>query len=129
MLCRKGWVTKHSCPLDLLSDQYKEAMWMELVFEICQRFNIEKRRTSGYHSQGNGFAERNIRSIREIRRTLLAEKGLPQSYWRNILTFVIFSLNCAESTSNKCIPFEVIYGRCPTLSCDIIPMIIHQPSI
>ena len=36
------------------------------INEVCAKFGIEKRRTSGYHSQGNGFAERNNRSISEI---------------------------------------------------------------
>lgn len=53
-------------------------------------------------------------------RTLLADKDLPQSCWRNILPSVIFSLNSTESLSTKCIPFEVIYGRYPTLPYDIV---------
>ena len=81
--------------------------------------HIEKRRTSGYHAQGNGFAERSIRNIRgNILRTSLLDRELPQQEWRKILDSVIFALNSSISKSINCTPFEVVFGRRPTLPMD-----------
>ena len=66
----KSWITKHSCPRYILTDQGGNVDGATMR-DICSKFGIKKRRTSGYHSQGNGMAERNIRSIREMMRTLL----------------------------------------------------------
>ena len=115
----KSWITRHSCPRYILSDQGSNVDGAS-IRDVCTNFGIEKRRTSSYHSQGNSFAERNIRSIREIMRTLLLDQKLPQSYWRNILPTVVFSINSTESAATKCIPFEVIYGKYPTLPYDIV---------
>ena len=113
------WITKHGCPQYILSDQGSNVDG-ETIREICSDFYIQKRRTSGYHSQGNGFAERNTRSVREMLRTLLLDKQLPQNHWSKLLPSIVFSLNSSESTSTKCIPFEALYGRVPNLPCDII---------
>ena len=85
----KSWITRHGCPRYILSDQAGNVDGAS-IRDVCTNFGIEKRRTSSYYSQGNGFAERNIRSIREIMRTLLLDQKLPQSYWRNILPTVVF---------------------------------------
>ena len=115
----KSWITRHSCPRYILSDQGSNVDGAS-IRDMCTNFGLEKRRTSSYHRQGNGFAERNNRSIRKIMRTLLLDQKLPQSYWRNILPTVVFSINSTESAARKCIPFEVIYGKYPTLPCDIV---------
>ena len=38
----------------------------DTIREICNVLCIEKRRSSASHSQGNGFAERNIHSVKDI---------------------------------------------------------------
>ena len=98
----------------MLSDQGSNVDG-EVVHKLCKEFNIKKHRTSGYHSQGNGFAERNIRSVRELFRTLLFNclrtSGIPS---------VVFSLNTSISSTTKCIPYEVLYGRKPVLPIDLV---------
>ena len=69
-----SWITKNWCPMYMLSDQGGN-----YSADLHPIFHKEKK-TLGYHSQGNGFAERNIWIIRQIMRTLLENK-LPQSYW------------------------------------------------
>ena len=60
---QNNWVYTHGNPAYLLSDQGSNVDG-EVVREFCKSLGVEKRRTSPYHSQGNGFAERNIRSKR-----------------------------------------------------------------
>ena len=76
-----NWIMRHGSPLYLLSDQGSNVDG-ETMNELCSAFEIEKRRSSAYHSQGNGFAERNIRSVREIFRTVLLDRKLSQKHWR-----------------------------------------------
>ena len=85
----RNWITKLGCPVYLHSDQGSNVDG-DTIRAICEKFNIKKRRTSGYHSEGNGFAERNIRLIREMLRTLLLDFEIPQNQWSKILPGVIF---------------------------------------
>ena len=87
---------------------------------MCNALGVEKRRTSAYHSQGNGFAERNIRSIREVLRSILLDRNIVQKQWKKLLPEVVFSLNVTESKSIKCIPYEVVFGRPALLPQDIL---------
>ena len=114
-----GWITRLGCPLYLHSDQGSNVDG-ETVRKICRKFNIKKRRTSGYHSEGNGFAERNIRSIRELLRTLLLDFDVSQNQWAKILPSTVFALNTSLSSSTKFTPYEIIFGRRPVLPIDII---------
>ena len=86
---------------------------------MCIKLQIDKRRTSGYHAQGNGFAERSIRNVREVLRTALLDKGLAPEYWRDILSSTIFALNTSKSKAINCAPFEVVFGRKPVFPVDI----------
>jgi transposase InsO family protein len=91
----------------------------EVVKEMCVTTGIEKRRSSAYHSQGNGFAERNIRNVKEILRTVLLHRKMEQRKWRQVLPELVFALNCSESTAIRCVPYNVVFGRTPVLPLDI----------
>ena len=101
-------ILKHGYPSYILSDQGSNVDG-NLIHEICNAFHIEKR------SQGNGFAERSIRNIREILRTTLLSRNSPQKEWNRYLAAVVFALNTSISKATKCIPYKVIYGRDPVL--------------
>ena len=59
----KDWLLVHGIPNFLLSDQGSNVDG-EVMRKVCDKFGIEKGRTSAYHSQGNGFAERSIRNVK-----------------------------------------------------------------
>ena len=127
----KHWLCRYGYPKFMPTDRGSNVDG-QVINVICNKFGMEKRRTSGYHSEGNGFAERNIRSIREILRISLLEFKLPQFLWRDLLPSVVVALNTGESTATKCSPFSVVYGRTPVLSLDIlmdtIPDAISAPT-
>ena len=104
------WIMYHENPFYLLLDQGSNVDGL-VMNEICIKFGIEKRRSSAYHSQGNGFAERNIRSVREILRSVLLDKNITPKNWRQLLPGVVFALNTSESKAIKCIPYIVVFGR------------------
>ena len=114
---RKKWIYTHGFPKYLLSDQGSNVDG-ETIRSICDELHIEKRRTSGYHAQGNGFAERSIRSVRDVLRTALLSKQIPHMLWRRILDSLIFALNSSISKSTRCTPYEIVFGRKPRLPMD-----------
>ena len=114
-----NWVFTHGNPHYLLSDQGSNVDG-ETIRNFCESLGIEKRRSSPFHSQGNGFAERNIRSVREILRSSLLSKGLNENKWRKLLPGLVFALNCSVSKATKAVPYTVVFGRPPTLAVDVL---------
>ena len=53
-------------------------------------------------------------------RSALLDRKLNQSKWRQILPELVFALNSSESKAIKSIPYEVVFGRKPTLPIDIL---------
>ena len=115
----KSWVFTHGNPLYLLSDQGSNVDG-DVVREFCDTLGIEKRRSSPFHSQGNGFAERNIRSVREILRSALLGRNMDESQWRKLLPSLVFALNCSVSRATKSVPYSVVFGRLPILPIDML---------
>ena len=113
-----NWLYIHGNPYYLSSDQGSNVDG-DVVRSFCDEFGIEKRRSSAYHSQGNGFAERNIRSVKDMLRAALLHRNLDQSKWRKLLPELVFALNCSASKAIQCIPYKVVFGRVPTLPIDI----------
>ena len=100
----------------------------QTIKELCDMFAIEKRRSSAYHSQGNGFAERNNRNVREVFRTTLLDRGIQQKHWRSVLSEIVFALNTSKSSATKRTPYEVVFGRKPVLPQDLLfEQNIHPP--
>ena len=115
---RTKWICVFGSPLYLLSDQGSNVDG-ETIKTLCKDFNIEKRRSSAYHSQGNGLAERSIRSIREVLRTVLLDRKITQNKWRSIISEVAFALNTTISSTTKCEPYLIIFGRYPVFPEDM----------
>ena len=90
------------------------------MHDVCNTLGVEKRRPSSYRSQGNGFAERNIRTVKDILRTGLLHGRLAQNQWRKLLFPLVFAFNATISKATHCIPFNVVFGRSVLLPQDII---------
>ena len=100
---KNHWICIHGAPQYLLTDQGSNVDG-EVMKEVCNEIGIEKHRSSAYHSQGNSFAERNIRSVKDMLRALLLHRKLQQSQWHSLLPSLVFALNTSESKATKCIP-------------------------
>ena len=110
----RSWILRHGCPSYLLSDQGSNVDG-QTIKELCETFSIQKRRSSAYHSQGNGFAEGNIHSIREVFRSTLLYSGTQQKLWHSLLPDVVFALNTSTSSTTKHAPYETVVGPQPVL--------------
>ena len=67
--------------------------------------------------QQNGVAERFNRVLSEGITDMLAEAGMPPSFWEEALSSLVHVLNrCPTSAVPNTTPFEAFYGRKPDLS-------------
>ena len=119
------WIYLHGTPSYLLTDQGSNVDG-NCMKEICNKLGIEKRRSSAYHSQGNGFAERHIRAVKDVLRSILLHRGLSQSTWCKILPEVVFALNTSLSKATQCVPYNIVFGRSAILPQDIVFESLHQ---
>ncbi|KAJ9552074.1 hypothetical protein OSB04_016119 [Centaurea solstitialis] len=70
-----------------------------------------------YTSPQNGKAERKIRSINNIIRTVLTHSSLPPSYWHHALAMATYILNILPSkTKSHLTPTRLLYHKSPTYS-------------
>src|SRR5699024_10817764 len=100
-------ICRHGCPGRLLSDngpQFRSA----LVETLCSYFGIQKIFSSAYYPQGDGHAERFMRTLNASLSTLSA--GAPME-WDKFLPGIQFAYNNAEHEATRHTPFELNTGR------------------
>lgn len=112
------WIYTHGVPYYLLTDQGSNVDGL-IMSEVCNSLGIEKRRLSACHSQGNGFAERHIRSIKDMLRAAFLHRNMAHTKWRSLLPGLVFALNTSKSKASGCIPYNVVFGRSALLPQDI----------
>ena len=61
--------------------------------KFCKDAGIEHQFTITYTPQQNGVSERKNRTIMEMARCLLFEKGLPKKFWVEAVNTVVYLLN------------------------------------
>ena len=104
-------VCRHGVPQRLLSDngpQFKSA----LVETMCGYFGIEKIYSSAYYPQGDGYAERMMRTLNNSLSVLSAQE--PRS-WDRYVAGLQFAYNSTEHEATGVSPFEMNTGRIPRL--------------
>ncbi|XP_021741308.1 uncharacterized protein LOC110707588 [Chenopodium quinoa] len=86
-------------------------------WEFCKRNGLSFRLSCPHTSSQNGKAERKIRTINNVTRTLLAHASLPPSFWHHALQIATYLLNIRPSKllGNKS-PLELLYQRVPSYS-------------
>ena len=112
------WIYIHGAPYYILSDQGSNVDG-DTIREICNALGIAKRRSSAYHSQGNGFAERNVRNVKDILRSLILSRNCPSINGGLFFRKLHFALNTGESKAIKCSQYYVVFGRSARLPIDV----------
>ena len=102
---------RHSFPKAILSDQGKGFL-SEVTQELLKALEVRSIRTTGYHPQTNGQAEKINGIIVDMISHYLSDH---QKDWDQILPYVIFAYNTAVQSSTGYSPFYLIYGREPIL--------------
>ena len=60
---------------------------------FCKTHGIHKQFTAWYTPQQNGIAERKYRTIMDMARRMLAAKHLPNEYWGEAVTTIVYIMN------------------------------------
>ncbi|EZG42921.1 putative Pol polyprotein, partial [Gregarina niphandrodes] len=100
-------ICRHGCPLRVLSDngpQFRSA----LVALLCQYFGMQKIFSSAYYPQGDGYAERMMRTLNNSLASLCKKDT---SNWDRYVPGVMFAYNSTEHEATHHSAFELNTGR------------------
>ncbi|KAI5335519.1 hypothetical protein L3X38_025652 [Prunus dulcis] len=90
----------------LRSDRGGEFMSNEF-HEYCSEAGIQRQLTVAYSPQQNGVAERKNRTVIEMAKSMLHEKGLPYEFWAEAANTAVYLLNrCPSKSLKEVTPFE-----------------------
>ena len=79
--------------------------------EFCRLAGVNKRRTTPYHPQCGGMAERHIGLVKLVIRCLQADRHLPKASWPGLLTKVSFHINGMKNGTSRQSPHILTFGR------------------
>ena len=106
----KEIVCRHGTPGRLLSDQGPQFK-SELVESLCQIFGIRKIFSSAYYPQGDGLAERFMRTLNNSL-AILSRNNI--SDWDVFVPGVQFAYNSSVNAATGTTPFSLVTGRVPS---------------
>ena len=109
-----GWIYRHGPPMIMINYQAPN-VGGDKIRDLLARFGIEKRHSSPYHSQGDGQAERGIRTTKQVMRRVLTERNIERNSWSTLLPEINYIINSVPNSSTKYTPFKVFYGTDPKL--------------
>ena len=105
-----------SFPQHLMSDQGTEFCGKVIVV-MCSLLGIEKIRTTPYHPQTNGSAERVHQTLQRMIGKLDLEK---RKKWPAHIGSIIIAYNSTRSLVTRYSPYYLMFGRRPRLPIDLL---------
>ena len=109
----KTWIENRcDCKIQVIrSDNGKEYV-SDQFNSFCEEAGIEHQLTTPYTPQQNGVVERKNRTIMEMARCMMHEKGLPKTFWAEAANTVVFVLNR--------LPTKAVQGKTPFEVCVLL---------
>lgn len=109
------FLVHYGFPSRLHSDQGRD-FESRTIRELCSLIGAEKVRTTPYHPQGN--------PVERFNRTLLSMLGTleekDKQHWRDFVKPLVHAYNCTRNDTTGYSPYELMFGRQPTLPVDLI---------
>ena len=103
-------------PKRLMSDQGTEFTG-DVIAAMCKLLGIEKIRTTPYHPQGNGSAERVHQTLQRMIGKLDPEK---RQKWPEHIGSMVIAYNATRSQVTGYSPYFLMFGRRPRLPVDLL---------
>ena len=123
------WYPYFGIPEELCSDQGKNVDG-EVIRKLCEDLNIKKIRSSPFHPQGNGSAEKAIGTLKTIMRSMIQSRKLDLSDWDAILPEAILAANNMVNKSTQYSPFMMMWGTKPRMPVDsLLQLPTHEEEI
>lgn len=105
------FICRYGTPLQIITDQGKN--FESNVFkEVCDLLQIDKTRTTSYHPQANGTAERFNRTLATMLTTYCETK---QRMWDVYLPQVMMAYRSSPNSATHQTPNKMVFGRDVTL--------------
>ena len=109
-------VCRFGMPKSLISDHGKN--FKSILFaQLCNLCQIKTCNSTFYHPEGNGLVERMNKTIKQI---LTMYVNASHSNWDTHLQAAVSAYNTAIQDSIQCSPYEVVFGRKPSILADIV---------
>ncbi len=108
-------ICRHGSPKRILTDQGTNLDGAQLAKDIYKLLRTKKIRTSAYHPQTDGLAEKFNHTLASMLTHYVNEH---QDDWDEHLNYVLFAYRTAVHESTKFSPFYLLYGRHPRLPMD-----------
>lgn len=111
----ENFVVHYGFPARLHSDQGRD-FESQTIKELCSLIGAEKVRTTPYHPRGN--------PVERFNRTLLSMLGTLEDkdkyHWRDFVKPLVHAYNCTRNNTTGYSPYELMFGRQPTLPIDLV---------
>ena len=88
---------------------------MDLIQELCKLGGISKSRTTPYHPQGNGMAERFNSTLLNMLGTL---EDKSKENWKAFIPALVHAFNSTKHETTGLTPHFLMFGRHPRLALD-----------
>ena len=111
------WFSIFGLPNQLRSDQGRNVDG-NIINELCEQLAILKKRSSPYHPEGNGLAERSIGSIKSLVSVICESRKLPVTDWDTVIHEAVLAHNNTVNKSLKYSPFMCMFGNNGQLPVD-----------
>lgn len=108
------FVVHYGFPSRLHSDQGRN-FESSVIAELCSIANVEKSRTTPYHPQCNGMAERFNQTLMNMIGTLEEHQ---KADWKAHIPSLVHAYNCTRHESTGLTPYYLMFGRHPRLAVD-----------
>lgn len=83
--------------------------------KFCEDEGVSRQLTVGYASEQNGVSERKNRTMMEMARSMLGDKGIPKTFWAEAVHTAVYLLNrCPTVAVQDKTPIEVWSGKKPS---------------
>ena len=113
------WIPYFGIPRDLHSDQGANVDG-NTVKQLCDFLGVTKTRSSPYHPEGNGLAERSISSIKTLISSACQSRNLSVDRWDEVIDECTLAHNNISNQSSGFSPMMQLFGRNTRMPIDNI---------